>query len=120
MVSLYAQDSSSVAQPQPERRNKKNAKKERIQNLMKMEEEGDLIFNKHNIFGIKLATDGYGISFEKGKFKTPSRTLLYQFELNEKKSNKEHRVTTSPDGFNYSSVVPYKLNNFYEFKMAIG
>jgi hypothetical protein len=117
-VSLHAQDSSSVSQQAP--RSKKTAKKERIQNLMKMEEEGDLIFNKHFVFGIKLATDGYGLYFEKGKFKTPRRTLLYQFELNEKKSNKEHKITTSPDGFNYSSVVPYKLNNFYIFKAAIG
>jgi hypothetical protein len=119
IVSLHAQDSSSVSQPPPAR-NRKNAKKERIQNLMKMEEEGDLIFNKHTIFGIKLATDGYGLYFEKGKFITPSRTRLLQFELNEKKSNKEHKITTSPDGFNYSSVVPYKLNNFYEFKASIG
>jgi len=118
MVSLHAQDSSYVSKPGT--KNRKNAKKERIQNLMKMEEEGDLIFNKHTIFGIKLATDGYGLYFEKGKFKAPRRTLLYQFELNEKKSNKEHKVTTSPDGFNYSSLVPYKLNNFYIFKAAIG
>ncbi len=117
-VSLQAQDSSSVSQQAP--RNRKNAKKERIQNLMKMEEEGDLIFNKHTIFGIKLATDGYGLYFEKGKFKTPRKTLLYQFELNEKKNNKEHKITTSPDGFNYSSLVPYKLNNFYIFKAAVG
>ena len=91
-----------------------------MNNLMRMEEEGDLIFNKHNIFGIRLATDGYGISFEKGKYKTPSRTLLFEFELNEKKDPKEHRISATTDGFNYTSIVPYKLNNLYEFKMAIG
>ncbi len=85
-----------------------------------MEEEGDLIFNKHNIFGIRLATDGYGINFEKGKFKTPTRTMLYQFELNEKKSPKEHKINSGDGTINYSSVVPYKLNNFYIFKLAIG
>jgi len=116
VVSLYAQDSSYVSP----RRNKKDAKRDRINNLIRMEEEGDLIFNKHNIFGIRLATDGYGINFEKGKFVTPTRTILYQFELNEKKSTKEHKVSASPDQFNYSSLVPYKLNNFYIFKMAIG
>jgi hypothetical protein len=116
VVSLYAQDSSYVSP----RRNKKDAKKERINNLIRMEEEGDLIFNKHNIFSIRLATDGYGINFEKGKFVTPTRTVLYQFELNEKKSPKEHKVSASPDQFNYSSLVPYKLNNFYIFKLAIG
>jgi len=83
-----------------------------------MEEEGDLIFNKHNIFGIKLATDGYGISFEKGKFKSTTKTMLYQFELNEKKSAKEKRLSTG-DLFG-SYLIPYKLNNFYEFKAAIG
>ncbi len=81
-----------------------------------MEEEGDLIFNKHNIFGIHVATDGYGISFEKGKFKTPSKTLLFQFELNEKKSQKEKRLSAG----DFSSVVAYKLNNFYQFKVAMG
>lgn len=115
IVSLFAQD----AQPSA-KKDKKAAKRDRINNMMRMEEEGDLIFNKHNIFGIRLATDGYGISFEKGKFKTPTRTLLYEFELNEKKSPKEHKISASPDGFNYSSVVPYKLNNLYEFKMALG
>src|SRR5450755_1318841 len=87
---------------------------------MRMEEEGDLIFNKHNIFGIRLATDGYGINFEKGKFKTPSRTVIFGFELNEKKSPKEHKISATADGFSYSSVVPYKMNNFYSFKMSVG
>lgn len=120
MIGLFAQDSASSNNKYSSNQNKKNAKKERINNLLKMEEEGDLIFNKHNIFGIRLATDGYGISFEKGRFKTPSRVLLYQFELNEKKSPKEHRTSASSDQFNYSSIVPYKLNNVYEFKVAIG
>ncbi len=100
--------------------NKQNAKRERMNNMQRMEEEGDLIFNKHNIFGIRLATDGYGINFEKGKFKTPRKTLLYQFELNEKHDPKEHHISATSDGINFSSVVPYKLNNLYEFKLAIG
>ena len=55
VLGLYAQDSAAVSQPPMQ--NKKNAKKERMNNLMRMEEEGDLIFNKHNIFGIRLATE---------------------------------------------------------------
>lgn len=117
-LGLYAQDSSAVSQPQIQ--NKRNAKKERINNLLRMEEEGDLIFNKQNVFGIRLATDGYGISFEKGKFRTPTRATLYQFELNEKKSNKENKVSATPDNVDFSSIVLYKINNFYEFKVAMG
>jgi hypothetical protein len=116
IVSLFAQD-STYRSPKDQ---KKNAKRDRINNLMRMEEEGDLIFNKHNIFGIRLATDGYGINFEKGKFKTPSRTVIFGFELNEKKSPKEHKISATADGFSYSSVVPYKMNNFYSFKMSVG
>jgi hypothetical protein len=111
---ILAQDTTAV-NPRP-----RNARRDKMNNAMRMEEEGDLIFNKHSIFGIRLATDGYGISYEKGKFKTPSRTLLYEFELNEKHDPKEHHISATSDGINFSSVVPYKLNNLYEFKMAIG
>ena len=51
--------------------NDKNAaKKQRINQMMKMEEEGDLIFNHYGVFGFKLATNGYGIFYERGKFLT--------------------------------------------------
>jgi hypothetical protein len=119
VIHLFAQDSTYVSKMDAQN-NKRNAKREKMNNMLRMEEEGDLIFNKHNIFGIRLATDGYGISFEKGKFKTPTRTLLYEFELNEKKSPKEHHVSATSDGINFSSIVPYKLNNLYELKAAIG
>ncbi len=118
MAAVQAQDSSAVSQP--DMRNKPNAKKDRINYRLRMEEEGDLVFNKHNIFGIRLATDGYGISFEKGKFKTTTKTLLFQFELNEKKSPKEHKISTSQDDASINSMVLYKINNFYEFKAAVG
>ena len=117
---LLAQDNPSQA-PTYSPRDKKSAKRERINNMLKMEEEGDLIFNKHSIFGVKLFTDGYGISYEKGKFKSNSKTLIFQFELNEKKSPKDHKVATGYfNGYNFNSVVIGKLNNFYQFKVAIG
>jgi len=118
---LLAQDNPSQTTPTYSQHDKKSAKRERINNMLKMEEEGELIFNKHSIFGIKLFTDGYGISYEKGKFKTNSKTRIIQFELNEKKSPKDHKVATGYfNGYNFNSVVIGKLNNFYEFKAAIG
>ena len=33
---------------------------------------------------------------------------------------KEHHISATTDGFDFSSVVPYKDNNLYEFKMSIG
>ena len=119
ILQLIAQNNSDSA-AMMSKMNKQNAKRQRMNNMLRMEEEGDLIFNKHSIFGIRLATDGYGISYEKGKFKTPTRTLLFEFELNEKHDPKEHHISATSDGVNFSSVVPYKLNNLYEFKMALG
>jgi len=123
ITDLMAQDNPSQTPPnqQPQYRDKKSAKRERINNMLKMEEEGELIFNKHSIFGIRLFTDGYGISYEKGKFITNSKTRILQFELNEKKSPKDHKVATGYfNGYNFNSVVIGKLNNLYEFKASIG
>jgi hypothetical protein len=120
VVSLFAQNNNTDSLNMASKLNKQNAKRDRMNNMLRMEEEGDLIFNKHNIFGIRLATNGYGINFEKGKFKTPSKTLIYQFELNEIHDPKEHHVSATTDQVNFSSVNPYKLNNLYVFKMAFG
>jgi len=119
VLQAFAQDTTYVPPPNS-RQNRQQAKRNKMNNALRMEEEGDLIFNRQNIFGIHLASDGYGISYEKGFFRTPSRTVLWQFELNEKHSPKEHHISASSDGFDFSSVVPYKENNLYEFKASIG
>ncbi|HYC30169.1 MAG TPA: hypothetical protein VEB42_15150, partial [Chitinophagaceae bacterium] len=59
---------SGFSQTEPKQTNiskkeKKEAKKARIDALVKMEEEGELVFRKHSIFGFKANTDGYGISY---------------------------------------------------------
>jgi hypothetical protein len=47
--------------------------------------------------------------------------VLLQFELNEKKSPKDHKVAAAGyNGYNFNSVVVGKLNNFYQFKIAVG
>jgi len=117
---LYAQDTTYTPPPPTEKQNRQQAKRNRMNNALRMEEEGDLIFNRQNVFGIRLASDGYGISFEKGYFRTPTRTVLWELELNEKHSPKEHHISAQSDGFDFSSVVPYKENNLFEFKAAIG
>jgi hypothetical protein len=120
VLQLFAQDSTNTAPPPTTKQSKAQARRDRMNRALRMEEEGDLIFSKQTIFGIRLASDGYGLSFEKGYFKTPTRTLLFNVELNEKHSPKEHHISASNDGFDFSSVVPYKLNNLYEFKLSVG
>lgn len=117
-LSAGAQNNPAPSQPSS-RQQKKAAKRDRINALLKQEEEGEMIFNKHSIFGIKLATDGYGLTYEIGKFKSPRKALLYQIELSEKKHPKEEKIPASANQFVVNSVVYGKLNNFYQLKLGI-
>ncbi len=116
-LSLFAQQS-----PSPNyNSNHNSAKKNRINRLMKMEEEGDLVFDHHSVFGLRIATDGYGAFYERGKFKSTRKTQLLQFELNEKKDPKDHKVAVGGfNGYTLNSIAIGRLNNFYQFKAAIG
>jgi hypothetical protein len=115
----FAQDNRTNTQP---RRDKKNVKRERVNTIMKQEEEeGEIVFRTHSIFGVKLATDGYGILYERGKYISPKKTNLLQFELNEKISKKEEKTTTGFDIFGNVSQAKYgKANNFFQFKAGVG
>jgi hypothetical protein len=114
----WAQDNPTPKSPTA-RKDKQAARKERINALVKQEEEGEIIFNKQNIFGLKLNTDGYGISYEIGRFKSARVANIFQIELNEKKHKKEKR-TSLLNGFNFNSVIYGKLNNFYQVKLSVG
>lgn len=113
---------SLFAQQSPDYNSSRNsAKKERVNRLLKMEEEGDLIFDHHSVFGLRIATDGYGIFYERGKFKSVRKTRLLQFELNEKKDPKDYKSAVGGfNGYTLNSIAVGRLNNFYQFKAAIG
>lgn len=113
----------TVPQSVVSRNQKKAEKRERINQLIKQEEEGALIFNKQSAFGIKLNTDGWGLFYERGKYKTITKTNLWWLELGERKSIKEERVPTisASQGFIIiSSYIYGKQNNFYYFKAGVG
>ena len=114
----WGQDNPTPKSPTA-RKDKQAARKERINALVKQEEEGEIIFNKQNIFGLKLNTDGYGLSYEIGRFKSARVANIFQIELNEKKHKKEKR-TSLLNGFNFNSVIYGKLNNFYQVKLSAG
>ncbi|MDH7462952.1 hypothetical protein QEG73_16775 [Chitinophagaceae bacterium 26-R-25] len=106
---------------QPAKPSAKANKKAKENSKARLHEEDEIIFNKHSAFGIKLATDGYGISFEKGKYKTPRKTTLLQFEFNEKKHPKEEKQSIGVDAFGQLNQAIYgKVNNFYQFKIGMG
>ncbi len=115
----WAQDNPTPKSPTA-RKDKKAAKKEEVARLLKMEEEGEIIFHKQSIFGIKLATDGYGLSYEWGRFKSNRVATIFQIELNEKKHTKEKRTSYAVGAFNVNSVIYGKTNNFYQLKLGVG
>ncbi|MCS3796952.1 hypothetical protein [Niastella sp. OAS944] len=115
---VWAQDNPTPKSPTA-RKDKQAAKRERINNLLKQEEEGEIIFSKQSAFGIKLNTDGYGLSYEIGRFKSARVANIFQIEINEKKHKKEKR-TSLLNGFNFNSVIYGKLNNFYQVKLNAG
>ena len=59
-----------------ERARKKSEKREKINQLIKQEEEGALIYQKQGAFGFKFNTDGWGMFYERGKYKTITKTNL--------------------------------------------
>ena len=113
IVTSYSQNNPSTKQE------KKEAKRERINTLSRQQEEGELIFNRQSVFGIKLATDGYGFGYEFGRYKTNRKSILYQFEFSEKKHRKEKKQAASFNQFQVNSVIYGKQNNFYQFKAGV-
>jgi len=105
------------------RQQKKIERKERINQLMKQEEEGALIFQKQSIFGVKLTTDGYGAFYELGKLKTTTKTNTYGLEIGERKHVKEEKSNAYDRNSGFLVGNPYiygKVNNFYYLKLGIG
>ncbi len=122
--STLAQDTQSNTNKQS-KNEKKQAKKAKIDEMVRLEEEGEPTYQKHTIWGFKLNHDGYGGSYEMGKMKTPYKATIYQFEFNEKKHPKEEKQSTG-DNLGGGFVVlgnPFvygKQNIFYQFKAGIG
>ncbi|MBV9986745.1 MAG: hypothetical protein JO301_03645 [Chitinophagaceae bacterium] len=102
---------------------KKAERREKINQLIKQEEEGALIYQKQGAFGFKFNTDGWGMFYEHGKYKTITTTNLWWMELGEHKHPKEEKVPTlsASQGFLIiSSYIYGKRNNFYDFKLGFG
>jgi hypothetical protein len=122
MLSVSAQQKVKSAGAD-ERQLKKAERREKINQLIKQEEEGALIFQKQSAFGFKFNTDGWGMFYEHGKYKTINKTNLWWLELGERKDRKEEKVPTlsASQGFLViSSYIYGKRNNFYYLKGGLG
>jgi len=92
-------------------------KQQRIDAIVKQEEEGVLKFKKHFVSGFKLTNDGAGGFLEYAKAQTKTKGLLFQFEFTERKHVKEEKLQNE---FASSSPVIYgKINYFYPIKLGV-
>jgi hypothetical protein len=112
---LFAQDSSKNQKP-----DKKEAKKQKINAMIRQAEEGVLVYRKQSIFGIQGRTNGYGLFYELGKMKTNRKTNLYRIDLTEIKHQKEEKLP-SGGGLVFGNPFVYgKINNFYQANLGFG
>ena len=117
---VFAQNGTNTKTPS--KNDKKADKRERMNTISKMqEEENAIVYNKHTLFGVKIASDGYGLVYEKGKYISPRWSKFWQIELNEKMHNKEEKVGRGIDVFGNVSQAKFgKANNFYQLKYGMG
>jgi hypothetical protein len=55
---------------------KKEEKRQRINALVRQEEEGVIVHKKHSVLGLKLTTDGYGGFYEIGRAQSIKKHLI--------------------------------------------
>ncbi len=111
-IAVFGQQSTKSTKE--ERREKR---KDRITALMKQEEEGVIVNKKHFVGGIKATSDGYGGFLEKGIAQSVKRSLLFQFDISERKHPKETKQINQQNG-----AGPYiygKINFFYPVKLGV-
>ncbi|MEO6133920.1 MAG: hypothetical protein ABIP35_02130 [Ginsengibacter sp.] len=102
---------------QSNKKERKEEKKLRVNEMIEQEEEGVIAFRKSFVFGAKLTTDGYGVFFEVGRASSVKKSLLFQLDISERKHIKEEKL-----GSAYSNSAPLiygKINFFYPVKLGV-
>lgn len=112
-IASFAQDKRE------ERREKKEARHEKINELSRQAEEGILIYQKQNIFGIQLRTNGYGAFYEIGRMKTNRKTNIYRIDICEIKNHKEEKLMGGSWLFG-NPFIYGKINYFYPVTLGFG
>ena len=101
------------------RKEKKEAKRQKINEMVRQAEEGVLIYQKQSIFGIQLRTNGYGGFYELAKRKTNRKANVYRIDFTEIKHNKEEKLLGG--SFVFGNPYVYgKINNFYQVTLGFG
>ncbi len=118
LFSVSAQDSTSR---RVSKEDKKEARRQKVNAMIRQAEEGVLIYHKQSIFGAQGRTNGYGLFYELGRMKTNRKTNIYRLDFTEIKHQKENKVQTSNGFIFFGNPFIYgKINNFYQLTLGFG
>lgn len=116
-VACFAQETDKS---KPGKSDKKDAKRQKISEMIKQAEEGVLVYRKQSIFGLQARSNGYGIFYELGRAKSNLRTNIYRIDFTEIKHQKEEKLSAG-DGLFFGNPFIYgKVNNFYQLTLGFG
>jgi len=118
VVGSYAQENPTTSSGSMTKQEKKDAKRKKVNDLMRQAEEGVLIYSKQSVFGFQLRTDGWGAFYELGRMKTNRKTNIYRLDFTEIKSHKEEKLLGN--NFFGNSFVYGKVNYFYPVTLGFG
>jgi hypothetical protein len=112
-ISSFAQDRRE------EKKAKKEAKRQKADEMVRQAEEGTLVYQKQSIFGIQLRTNGYGFFYEMAKRKNNRTSNIYRIDFTEIKNSKEEKLLGG--SFIFGNPYVYgKINNFYPITLGFG
>jgi len=118
-IALSSSAQDSTLSRRERKAQEKDAKRQKINALIRQSEEGALIFSKQSIFGLQFRSNGYGGFFELGKMKTARKTNIYRLDITEIKNPKEDKLQSG--GFFLGNPYIYgKQNNFYQATLGFG
>lgn len=101
------------------KKGRKEEKRQKVNSMIRQEEEGVLSYTKQSLLGLQLRTNGYGAFYELGRRRTPRWTNIYSAEITEVKHPKEEKVGNTENLFG-NSFFYGKINNFYQVRLGFG
>ena len=117
-TTVSAQEDSTSSR-QEQKSDRKEARRQKINSLIRQSEEGILVYRKQSIFGIQGRTNGYGIFYELGKMKTNRKTNIYRIDITESKNHKEEKMS-NPSSFFGNPLIYGKINYLYPVTIGFG
>lgn len=101
---------------------KKAAKMDEVNRMIKAEEEGAIVYNKEWVLGARLYSDGWSAYYQKGKMKSVTKTNWWSLEMGERKHPKEEKLSkVDGSGFFFGNPLVYGKQNVFLFsKLGFG